>query len=59
MANGRNKIAILIKDVLDMERPSDIGGLIYLSFKDNVEEIRTILAKQLIKYGYYIVVNKL
>ena len=56
---GREKVAILVKDTVDMEKPSDIGGLIYLSFKDNVEEAKTLLAKQLHKYGYYIAVDKL
>jgi len=42
-----------------MERPSDIDGLIYISFKNNIEEAKAILAKQLAAYGYHIDLSKL
>src|SRR5258708_7076795 len=37
---GRTKVAILIKNVQNMERPSDIQGLIYLPFTDAVGDIQ-------------------
>jgi len=48
---GRPRVAILLKDQDQMERPSDIQGLIYLPFRDNVEEIRLALAKEMNKQG--------
>ena len=34
---GRSRVAILLKDPGQMERPSDIQGLIYISFKQNLQ----------------------
>ena len=34
---GRSIVAILLKDPGQMERPSDIQGLIYISFKQNLQ----------------------
>jgi predicted nucleotide-binding protein len=42
-----------------MERPSDIQGLIYLPFTDNVEEVKVLLAKEMQKQGIQIDVANL
>jgi predicted nucleotide-binding protein len=34
-----------------MERPSDLQGLIYLAFTDDVDEIKLQLAKEMHKQG--------
>jgi predicted nucleotide-binding protein len=49
---GRSKVAILLSQAEVMERPSDIDGLIYIPFKDNVEETKLSLAKEMEKCGY-------
>ena len=42
---GREKIAILLSQAEDMEKPSDIDGLIYIPFKDNVGGNEIIFGK--------------
>ncbi len=44
---GRSKVAILIKRQKDMEKPSDISGLMYIPFIDNVEDGKTQLYKEM------------
>jgi predicted nucleotide-binding protein len=56
---GRSKVAILLKQQEHMERPSDIQGLIYIPFKDDVNDARILLAKEMDAQGYRIAVNKL
>ena len=56
---GRSKIAILLSQAEDMERPSDIEGLIYIPFKDSVEETTISLAKELKRNGYKLDIEKL
>jgi predicted nucleotide-binding protein len=56
---GRAKVAILIKGEVSMERPSDIQGLLYMPFKDDVEETRIALAKELSGQGLKIDVDRL
>jgi predicted nucleotide-binding protein len=57
---GRSKIAILIKNPSAMERPSDIQGLVYIPFTDNLEkEVGVALAKEMAKQGFNIDVGKL
>jgi len=57
---GRKKVAILLKDQENMERPSDIQGLIYIAFKDNLEkEVGLLLAKEMSAQGYQIDVAKI
>jgi predicted nucleotide-binding protein len=56
---GRAKVAILIKGEVSMERPSDIQGLLYMPFKDDVEETRIALAKELSGQGLRIDVDRL
>ena len=56
---GRDRVAILLKSQTDMERPSDIQGLIYISFKDNISEAGLTLAKEMTAKGYNIDVQKI
>ena len=56
---GRSKVAILLSQAEDMEKPSDIDGLIYIPFKDNVEESKVSLAKELQRNGYSLDISKL
>lgn len=51
---GRDKVAILLSQVEDMESPSDIHGLLYIPFKDNVEDAKLSLAKEMQSNGYSI-----
>lgn len=48
---GRKRVAILLKDQAEMERPSDIQGLIYIPFSDSVTEARLPLAKEMKEQG--------
>ncbi len=56
---GRPRVAILLSQAENMESPSDINGLIYIPFKDNVEEVALSLAKEMNRNGYNIEVSKL
>jgi predicted nucleotide-binding protein len=57
---GREKVAILLKQGSDMERPSDIQGLIYIPFKDNLEkDAGVLLAKEMHSKGFNIPLSKL
>ncbi len=56
---GRAKVAILLKNVQNMERPSDIQGLVYIPFTDSVREVSVPLAKEMEKQGFAIPVSKL
>ena len=56
---GRPKVAILLKKQEEMERPSDIQGLIYIPFTDNVEEAKLQLAKEMGKQGISLDVSRL
>ena len=56
---GRSKIAILLSQQEEMEKPSDIQGLIYIPFKENVEDGKLSLAKEMENNGYSIPVAKL
>lgn len=53
-AIGREKVAILLKEEENFERPSDINGLIYIPFKDNVEDAKVSLAKEMKGHSYNI-----
>ncbi len=48
---GRSKVAILLSQAEDMEKPSDIDGLIYIPFRDNVEDTKLSLAKEMQSNG--------
>lgn len=57
---GRSRVAILLKQQANMERPSDIQGLIYIPFKDDLQkEAGTILAKEMAAQGYHIDIARL
>ncbi len=56
---GRERVAILLKNIEDMEKPSDIHGLIYIPFTSDVKETTIDLAKEMNKNGYYIDISKL
>jgi predicted nucleotide-binding protein len=48
---GRSRVAILMKSDVAMERPSDIQGLLYMPFKDDVEEAKVTLVKEMAQQG--------
>jgi predicted nucleotide-binding protein len=57
---GRRNVAILLKQQENMERPSDIQGLMYIPFKDDLQrEAGTLLAKEMAAQGYQIDIKKL
>jgi len=57
---GRRRVAILLKQQENMERPSDIQGLIYIPFKDDLaKEAGLILAKEMCAQGYNIDVARI
>ena len=56
---GHEKVAILLSQAEHMEKPSDIAGLIYIPFTDNVEETKLSLAKEMQSNGYSIAIAKL
>lgn len=57
---GRSKVAILLHQQEQMERPSDIQGLIYIPFKDSLEkDAGLLLAKEMTAAGYQIDVAKI
>jgi Predicted nucleotide-binding protein containing TIR -like domain len=51
---GRENVAILLSKAEEMEPPSDIDGLIYIPFEDDIEDIQVPLAKELNKRGHSI-----
>lgn len=57
---GRPKVAILLENQVEMERPSDIQGLIYIPFKQDLQkEAGQLLAKEMAAQGYKIDVKNL
>lgn len=57
---GRKKVAILLKDQDSMERPSDIQGLIYIPFKNDIaKDAGLLLAKEMVAAGYDVNVSKI
>ena len=57
---GRKSVAILLRQQENMERPSDIQGLIYIPFKDDLQkEAGPLLAKEMAAQGYNIDIKKL
>lgn len=56
---GRKRVAILLKQQDRMERPSDIQGLIYIPFKDDVKDAGVLLAKEMAAQGYHINIRNL
>ena len=55
---GRSRVAVLLRTDVQMERPSDIQGLIYVSFKDDVREAALTLAKEINAQGIPIDLSK-
>lgn len=56
----RPKVAILLGNQVEMERPSDIQGLIYIPFKQDLQkETGQLLAKEMAAQGYQIDVKNL
>lgn len=51
---GREKVAILLKEATDFEKPSDIQGLIYIPFQNKVDEVSISLIRELTRQGYVI-----
>jgi predicted nucleotide-binding protein len=48
---GRSRAAILVKSDVKMERPSDIQGLLYIPYKENVADAKLTLAKEIDAQG--------
>lgn len=51
---GRKRVAILLKEATDFEKPSDIQGLVYIPFQDRVDEVSISLIRELTRQGYKI-----
>lgn len=51
---GREKVAILLKESPNFEKPSDIHGLIYIPFQNKVDEVAISLIRELSRQGYII-----
>lgn len=51
---GREKVAILLKESENFEKPSDIQGLVYIPFQNKVDEVAVSLAKELDRQNYKI-----
>ena len=50
---GRKNVAILVKQQDTMEKPSDIHGLMYIPFKDSLQnDAGKLLAKEMATRGY-------
>lgn len=57
---GRKNVAVLMKQQDTMEKPSDIQGLLYIPFKDNLQkDAGPLLAKEMAAQGYPISVQNL
>ena len=56
---GREKVAILLKEAPNFERPSDIHGLIYIPFQNKVDEVSISLIRELTRQGYSIDATRL
>ncbi|NIJ93292.1 putative nucleotide-binding protein [Xanthomonas campestris] len=54
---GRERVAVLHKG--NLELPSDINGLIYISFTNSIQEAKNKLAASLQKAGFYIDIEHL
>lgn len=55
---GRRRVAILVKGD-EIERPSDVEGLIYIPFSDSVDDAKNKLAANLQKAGFDIQIEDL
>lgn len=51
---GRKRVVIILKEIDNFERPSDIDGILYYSFKESVYELAAKLRNELNSNGYKI-----
>ena len=51
---GRERVAILLKEAADFDKPSDIQGLVYVPFQNKVDEVALSLIRELSRQGYKI-----
>ncbi|MEY8575798.1 TIR domain-containing protein [Oscillospiraceae bacterium 21-37] len=51
---GRERVAILLKEAANFEKPSDIQGLVYIPFQNRVDEVALSLIRELSRQGYKI-----
>ncbi|RHP76130.1 DNA-binding protein [Ruminococcus sp. OF02-6] len=51
---GRERVAILLKEAVEFEKPSDIQGLVYIPFQNKVDEVSISLIRELSRQGYKI-----
>lgn len=51
---GRERVAILLKEEENFEKPSDIQGLVYIPFRNKVDEGAMNLIRELTRQGYRI-----
>ncbi len=57
---SRKNVAILMTQQDTMEKPSDIQGLIYITFKDSLQkDAGPLLAKEMVVQGYPINIKDL
>lgn len=56
---GREKVAILLKEDRNFEKPSDIQGLIYIPFQNKVDDVALSLIRELSRQGYNINTSKI
>ena len=56
---GREKVAILLKETTNFEKPSDIQGLVYIPFQNRVDEVAINLIRELARQGDNIDTTKL
>lgn len=56
---GRERVAILVKEAPDFEKPSDIQGLVYIPFQNKVDDVSLSLIRELSRQGYMIDPSKI
>lgn len=49
---GRNRVSVIVKKNNNFEKPSDIEGIIYLEYKEQVTELKERLVKELKSHNY-------
>lgn len=49
---GRSRVAIILQRCDTFEKPSDIGGILYLEYESSISEIAKRLKKELNTHGY-------
>jgi len=53
--SGRDRVCCLLKG--DVERPSDMHGIVYISFQESINEVRNKIIKELKAAGYEIKIS--